>query len=78
MFFPVRVYDSMAHGVREFKPLRGNRVYMFVCGPTVYDLSHLGHARTYVAYDIIAKYLRLKGYSVFYLMNITDVDDKLI
>jgi len=78
LFFPVRVYDSMARRVREFKPLRGNRVYMFVCGPTVYDLSHVGHARTYVAYDIIAKYLRLKGYSVFYLMNITDVDDKII
>ncbi|MEM2962347.1 MAG: cysteine--tRNA ligase [Candidatus Bathyarchaeia archaeon] len=78
MSSPIRVYDSMARMVREFKPLRGNRVYMFVCGPTVYDLSHVGHARTYVAYDIMAKYLRLRGYSVFYLMNITDVDDKII
>lgn len=51
---------------------------MFVCGPTVYDQSHVGHARTYLAYDIIARYLRAKGYSVFYLMNITDVDDKII
>ncbi len=51
---------------------------MFVCGPTVYDHSHIGHARTYLAYDIIARYLRAKGYSVFYLMNITDVDDKII
>jgi cysteinyl-tRNA synthetase len=51
---------------------------MFVCGPTVYDQSHIGHARTYLAYDIIARYLRAKGYSVFYLMNITDVDDKII
>ncbi len=51
---------------------------MFVCGPTTYDLSHLGHARTYVSYDIIARYLRYKGYSVFYVMNITDVDDKII
>jgi cysteinyl-tRNA synthetase len=51
---------------------------MFVCGPTVYDQSHVGHARTYLAYDIIARYLRTKGYSVFYLMNITDVDDKII
>ena len=51
---------------------------MFVCGPTVYDHSHIGHARTYIAYDIIARYLRAKGYSVFYLMNITDIDDKMI
>jgi len=51
---------------------------MFVCGPTVYDHSHIGHARTYLAYDIIARYLRAKGYSVFYLMNITDIDDKII
>lgn len=51
---------------------------MFVCGPTVYDHSHLGHARTYIVFDVIARYLRYKGYSVFYLMNITDVDDKMI
>jgi cysteinyl-tRNA synthetase len=62
----------------EFKPIHGNRVNMFVCGPTVYDLTHIGHARTYIAYDIIARYLRYKGYSLFYLMNITDVDDKII
>jgi cysteinyl-tRNA synthetase len=64
--------------VEDFKPERENRVYMFVCGPTVYDHSHVGHARTYLAYDIIARYLRAKGYSLFYLMNITDVDDKII
>lgn len=51
---------------------------MFVCGPTVYDHSHIGHARTYLAYDIIARYLRSKGFSLFYLMNITDIDDKII
>lgn len=51
---------------------------MFVCGPTVYDKSHIGHARTYLAYDIIARYLRAKGFNVFYLMNITDIDDKII
>jgi len=68
----------MTRRVEEFKPLRGNRVYMYVCGPTVYDYSHIGHARTYIAYDILARYLREKGYSVFYLMNITDVDDKII
>jgi len=62
----------------DFTPIHGNRVYMFVCGPTTYDLSHLGHARTYIAYDIIARYLRYKGYTLFYVMNITDVDDKII
>lgn len=51
---------------------------MFVCGPTVYDYSHVGHARTYLAYDIIARYLRARGFSLFYLVNITDIDDKII
>jgi len=62
----------------EFKPIHKNRVNMFVCGPTVYDHAHIGHARTYLAYDVIARYLRYKGFSLFYLMNITDVDDKII
>ncbi len=74
----LRVYNTRSRAVEEFKPLRRNRVYMFVCGPTVYDHSHIGHARTYLAYDIIARYLRARGYSVFYLMNITDIDDKII
>lgn len=51
---------------------------MFVCGPTVYDYSHIGHARNYVAFDAFVKYLKLSGYSVFYLQNITDIDDKII
>jgi len=53
-------------------------VELFVCGPTVYDFSHLGHARTYLAFDALAKYLNQKGYKVFYLQNITDIDDKII
>ena len=51
---------------------------MFVCGPTVYDSSHIGHGKTYVAYDIIARYLRFLGYSVFFVLNITDIDDRII
>ncbi len=51
---------------------------MFVCGPTVWDSSHVGHAKTYVAYDIMAHYLRKKGYSIFFILNITDIDDKII
>jgi len=75
---PLKVYNTMSSEEEEFKPIHGNRVNMFVCGPTVYDLTHIGHARTYIAYDIMARYLRYKGYSLFYLMNITDVDDKII
>jgi cysteinyl-tRNA synthetase len=74
----IRIYDTMARQELELKTLRDNRVNMFVCGPTVYDLCHIGHARTYIAYDIIARYLRARDYSVFFLMNITDVDDKII
>lgn len=74
----LKVYDTRSRALQEFIPINGNRVVMFVCGPTVYDQSHVGHARTYLAYDIIARYLRAKGYSVFYLMNITDIDDKII
>ena len=74
----MKIYNTMTSEEEEFKPIHGNRVNMFVCGPTVYDLTHIGHARTYIAYDIIARYLRYKGYSLFYLMNITDVDDKII
>ncbi|MCW4033047.1 MAG: cysteine--tRNA ligase [Candidatus Bathyarchaeota archaeon] len=74
----LKVYNTLTRKKEDFHPIHRNRVNMFVCGPTVYDLSHMGHARTYVAYDIIARYLRFKGYSLFYLMNITDVDDKII
>jgi len=74
----LRIYNTLSRKREVFKPIHGNRVNMFVCGPTTYDLSHLGHARTYVSYDIIARYLRYKGYSLFYVMNITDVDDKII
>jgi cysteinyl-tRNA synthetase len=53
-------------------------VNLFVCGPTVYDDSHIGHARTYIAFDVVARYLKYRGFSVFYLQNLTDVDDKII
>jgi len=74
----LRVYNTLSRSVEEFEPVRGKRVRMFVCGPTVYDYGHVGHARTYLAYDIIARYLRARGYSVFYIVNITDIDDKII
>lgn len=74
----MEIQNTATDKIEKFVPLRGNKVYMYVCGPTTYDYSHLGHARTYVAYDVIARYLRYKGYTVFFLMNITDVDDKII
>ncbi len=74
----LRVYNTLTRKQESFKPVRDGRVNLFVCGPTVYDVSHIGHAKTYVAYDIMARYLRWKGFSVFFVMNITDIDDKII
>jgi cysteinyl-tRNA synthetase len=74
----LRVYNTLTRRLDKFEPIRSTRVNMFVCGPTVWDVSHIGHGKTYVAYDIIARYLRRKGFSVFFLLNITDVDDKII
>jgi cysteinyl-tRNA synthetase len=74
----LRVYNTLTRKQEKFEPIRPGRVNMFVCGPTVWDVSHIGHGKTYVAYDIMARYLRRKGFSVFFLLNITDVDDKII
>ena len=74
----MKVYNTMTRKKEELEPINKNRIKMFVCGPTVYDESHIGHGRTYIAFDVIARYLKYKGYSVFYLQNITDVDDKII
>ncbi len=69
----LRVFNTMSGKLEEFKPLRKNRVGIYVCGPTVYDWAHLGHARTYLAFDVIVRWLEFKGFSVFYVQNITDV-----
>jgi cysteinyl-tRNA synthetase len=74
----MRIYNTLTRELEDFIPKKKNRISMFVCGPTVYDYAHVGHARLCIIFDIIAKYLRYKGYSVFYVMNITDVDDKII
>ena len=74
----LKVYNTLTRKKEVFKPRRGKKVNIFVCGPTVYDYAHIGHARTYIAFDVIVKYLREKGYDVFYLQNITDIDDKII
>jgi len=74
----LRVYNTLSQKKEIFRPRQNKKVNLFVCGPTVYDFSHIGHARTYIAFDMIAKYLKEKGYKVFYLQNITDIDDKII
>jgi cysteinyl-tRNA synthetase len=70
---PLNIYNSLTRKKEEFKPIHAGIVNMYVCGPTVYGLSHLGHAKSYVSFDIIARYLRFAGYKVTYVQNITDV-----
>ncbi|MDI6644079.1 MAG: cysteine--tRNA ligase [Methanobacteriaceae archaeon] len=74
----MKIYNTMSRKKELLRPLKNNRINLFVCGPTVYDDSHIGHARTYISFDLIARYLKYKGYSLFYLQNITDIDDKII
>jgi cysteinyl-tRNA synthetase len=69
----LRVFNTMSGKLEVFKSLKENQVSLYVCGPTVYDWAHLGHARTYLAFDVIVRWLEFKGYSVFYIQNITDV-----
>ena len=75
----LKTYNTLTQKKEPFRPRQGKKVNLFVCGPTVYDHSHIGHARTYIIFDAIVKYLKEKaGYDVFYLQNITDIDDKII
>ena len=74
----LKIYNTLSDKKDEFKPIKNKRVNLFVCGPTVYDYSHIGHARNYVIFDSFVKYLRHTGFAVFYLQNITDLDDKII
>jgi len=68
----------MSAQVEEFRPLRGTEVRMYACGPTVYDYGHIGNFRTFVAVDLLRRFLRQSGYTIHHVMNITDVDDKII
>lgn len=74
----LKIYDSHSMQKKEFKPITEGKVGMYVCGVTVYDLCHFGHGRTFVAFDVIYRYLEFLGYEVKYVRNITDVDDKII
>ena len=74
----LHLYNTLSGTVEEFRPLHGNEVRMYACGPTVYDYGHIGNFRTFVAVDLLNRFLRQSGYDVRYVMNITDVDDKII
>lgn len=74
----LKIYNTMSRKVELFKPRVKNRVAIYVCGPTVYDYSHIGHGKTYMAFDLITRYLEYRGYDVKYVVNITDIDDKII
>jgi cysteinyl-tRNA synthetase len=74
----LRIYNTLGRTKQEFSPLRPGEVRMYVCGITVYDYCHLGHARMFVVFDVVQRWLRASGYRLTYVRNITDIDDKII
>ena len=74
----MKLHNSFTNQIEDFKPFEENKVKMYVCGPTVYDFAHLGHARCYITWDVLYRYLKFKGYDVTYCRNVTDVDDKIL
>ncbi|MGB3881272.1 MAG: cysteine--tRNA ligase [Diaphorobacter nitroreducens] len=74
----LRIYNTLSRALEEFSPIEPGHVRMYVCGMTVYDLCHLGHARSMIAFDVVQRWLRASGLAVTYVRNITDIDDKII
>ena len=74
----LKIYNTLARDKQEFKPIEANKVRMYVCGMTVYDYCHLGHARVMVVFDMVYRWLKASGFEVNYVRNITDIDDKII
>lgn len=74
----LKIYNSLTRQKEEFKPIVAGKVGMYVCGVTIYDLCHIGHGRTFVSFDVVARYLRYLGYDLTFVRNITDIDDKII
>jgi len=74
----LKIYNTLTRKKEDFVPIKKNEVHMFVCGITPYDSPHIGNLRAFLNYDLIARYLRFSGYELFYLQNITDIDDKII
>src|SRR5574340_141654 len=75
---PIQIFDTLAGKKRELVSLEPGKIRFYCCGPTVYDHAHVGHARCYVAWDVVVRHLRARGYQVKYVRNFTDVDDKII
>jgi len=74
----LKIYNTLTRSKEEFQPMQAGKVRMYVCGITVYDYCHLGHARMLLVFDMVTRYLRARGYEVTYVRNITDIDDKII
>ncbi|MCP4689408.1 MAG: class I tRNA ligase family protein, partial [Desulfobacterales bacterium] len=74
----IRIYNTLSGKKEDFEPAEPGRIRMYVCGPTVYDSCHIGHARSVVVFDVIARYFRSRGFDLTYVRNFTDVDDKII
>ena len=74
----LKIYNTLTRSKQEFVPLTQGKVNMYVCGMTVYDYCHLGHARVMVVFDVVRRWLRVSKYDVTYVRNITDIDDKII
>jgi len=72
------IYNTLSRKKEKFEPVKSGRVSMYVCGPTVYDSCHIGHARSLIAFDVIARYFKATGYEITYVRNFTDIDDKII
>ncbi len=75
---PLRLFNTLANDKQDFVPLRPGRIGIYVCGITVYDLAHVGHARMLTAFDVVVRALRWTGWQVAYVRNWTDIDDKII
>lgn len=74
----LKIFNTLSNKIEDFTPIEENKVKMYVCGPTVYDNAHLGHARCYITWDVLYRYLKFRGYDVTYCRNVTDVDDKIL
>src|SRR3990167_3817840 len=74
----LHIFNTLTRQKELFQPIQAGKIGIYVCGVTVYDYCHIGHARTYISFDVIIRYLKFRGYEVHHVRNITDIDDKII